>query len=108
MSLVELGLLAGDPTALAMLDFYASDRHRKRIPTIDGLVRRCVSQEGNVLAVACQLGIADDPRAQLLANSLVEWQWPNGSWDCDMNPATRHSSFNESLIPIWGLVEYHR
>jgi hypothetical protein len=112
VSAVELGVPGGDPTALAMLDpvldFYVSERHRKRIPTIEGRVRRCASQEGNVLAVACRLGIADDPRAQLLARSLVEWQWPDGGWNCDVNPAARHSSFNESLIPIWGLVEYHR
>ncbi|MDP6508778.1 MAG: hypothetical protein QF719_07265 [Chloroflexota bacterium] len=112
VSAVELGVPAGEPTALAMLDpvldFYVSVHHRKRIPTIDGRVRRCASQEGNVLAVACRLGIANDPRAELLALSLVEWQWPDCGWNCDVNPEARHSSFNESLIPIWGLTEFHR
>ena len=32
--------------------------HRSRIQTIDGLVRRCGSQEGNALAVCCRLGLA--------------------------------------------------
>jgi len=44
------------------------------VKAIDGLVRRCASQEGNALAVCCRLGLADDPRVRLLAESLVEWQ----------------------------------
>ena len=69
-------------------------------------MRRCGSQEGNALAVCCRLGLADDPRVQLLAESLVEWQWPDGGWNCDKNATGRRSSFNESLAPMWGLHEY--
>jgi hypothetical protein len=43
-----------------------------------------------------------------LATSLVEWQWPDGGWNCDKNPGARHSSFYESLAPMWGLIEYAR
>jgi len=50
--------------------------------------------------------MADDPRVRLLAESLVEWQWPDGGWNCDRRPQARHSSFNESLAPAWGLWEY--
>ena len=73
---------------------------------IDGLTRRCGSQEGNALAVCCRLGLADDPRVQLLAESLVGWQWPDGGWNCDKKASGRRSSFNESLPPMWGLHEY--
>src|SRR4029450_5449506 len=82
--------------------------HRERVPVIDGLVRRCASQEGNALAVACRLGMAGDPRAELLARSLVDWQWPDGGWNCDLRASGRRSSFHESLAPTWGLHENWR
>jgi hypothetical protein len=110
VSLVELGLPAGDERALAAADrvlaWLTGAGHRKRIPTIDGLVRRCASQEGNALAVCCRLGLAGDPRVELLAQSLVEWQWPDGGWNCDRRATGRRSSFHESLPPMWGLHEY--
>ena len=89
-----------------MLGWLTADGHRKRIPTIDGLTRRCGSQEGNALAVCSRLGLAGDPRAQLLAESLIGWQWPDGGWNCDRKATGYRSSFNESLPPMWGLHEY--
>ena len=71
----------------------------QRIQVIDGLARRCASQEGNALAVACRLGMAHDPRAELLARSLAGWQWPDGGWNCDPRASGRRSSFHESLAP---------
>jgi hypothetical protein len=110
VSLVELGVPAGDPCCLAaaetVLAWLTGDGHRRGIPTIDGLVRRCASQEGNALAVCCRLGLADDPRVRLLAESLIEWQWPDGGWNCDRNASGYRSSFHESLPPMWGLHEY--
>jgi hypothetical protein len=76
------------------------------VQVVDGLARRCASQEGNALAVACRLGMAGDPRAELLARSLVGWQWPDGGWNCDVRASGRRSSFHESLPPAWGLHEY--
>ena len=110
VSLVELGVPAGEPRCVAaaetVLAWLTGEGHRSRIQTIDGLVRRCGSQEGNALAVCCRLGLADDPRVRLLAESLVEWQWPDGGWNCDKNATGYRSSFNESLPPMWGLHEY--
>ncbi len=110
VSLVELGAPAGDERLVRgagrVLDWLTGDGHRSRIPEIAGRVRRCASQEGNALAVACRLGLADDPRAELLARSLVDWQWPDGGWNCDRKPNAWRSSFNESLAPAWGLREY--
>jgi hypothetical protein len=54
------------------------------------------------------LGLAKDARVEQLAQSLVEWQWPDGGWNCDKRAAARHSSFYESLAPLWGLSEYYR
>jgi hypothetical protein len=110
VSLVELAAPAGEPrlqaAASTVLDWLTSRSHRRRLQLIDGLTRRCASQEGNALAVACRLGMAGDPRAELLARSLVAWQWPDGGWNCDPRASGRRSSFHESLPPAWGLHEY--
>jgi hypothetical protein len=110
VSLVELAAPAGEPrlqaAASTVLDWLASDAHRRTVTVVNGLTRRCASQEGNALAVACRLGMADDPRAELLAHSLVDWQWPDGGWNCDLRASGRRSSFHESLPPTWGLHEY--
>ena len=76
-------------------------------PDVDHrLFRRCASMEGNALAVTSRLGLAHDPRAEQLARSLVEWQWPDGGWNCDKKASGRSSSFHESLPTMWGLHEY--
>ena len=110
VSLVELGVPPGEPRCLAatqpVLAWLTGAGHRNRIPVIDGLTRRCGSQEGNALAVCCRLGMAEDPRVRLLAESLIEWQWPDGGWNCDKKATGRRSSFNESLPPMWGLHEF--
>lgn len=112
VSLVELAVPEGEPrsvrAAQTVLDWLTSDRHRSAIATIDGLVRRCASQEGNALAVCSRLGLAGDRRVQLLAESLVDWQWPDGGWNCDLAASGRRSSFHESLPACWGLFEYGR
>lgn len=113
VSLVELGVPPGFPPALRAVEqeltWLTGDEHRiHAIRVIEGRTRRCASQEGNALAVCCRLGMAGDPRVRVLAHSLVDWQWPDGGWNCDKAPAADHSSFHESLIPLWGLTEYHR
>jgi len=110
VSMVELGIPAGEPRAIAavetVLQWLTGRAHRSTIKTISGRTRRCASQEGNALAVACRLGLAHDPRSRLLAESLVEWQWADGGWNCDKTPSARHSSLHESLPPTWGLNEF--
>jgi len=110
VSLVELGIPPGEPRALAatepVLAWLTGNGHRRGVKVIDGLARRCASQEGNALAVCSRLGLAADPRVELLARSLVEWQWPDGGWNCDLRATGRRSSFHESLPPMWGLHEY--
>ncbi len=112
VSLVELGIPAGELRAVAaanqVLRWLTGSTHRGRIERIAGLTRRCASQEGNALAVCSRLGLTGDARVAQLADSLQEWQWPDGGWNCDKREEARHSSFYESLAPLWGLMEYHR
>ena len=110
VSLVELGIPAGEPRACLaaeqVLGWLARPERLRRVPVVDGLARRCASQEGNALAVCCRLGMAGDERVALLAESLIGWQWPDGGWNCDPDATGRRSSFHESLPPAWGLHEY--
>src|SRR5690242_13619670 len=112
VSIVELGIPAGFRPAIKAVDlvlkWLLGEAHVRNVPEINGLHRRCASQEGNALAVCSRLGLAEDPRVLRLAESLTEWQWPDGGWNCDRRPEAKHSSFNESLSTLWGLVEYHK
>ena len=112
VSLVELGISRGHlPSVRAtdlVLKWLLGEAHVHNVPQINGLYRRCASQEGNALAVCSRLGLAKDPRVRRLAESLIEWQWPDGGWNCDRREEASHSSFNESLSTLWGLVEYYR
>jgi len=81
--------------------------HQKSIRMINGRVRRCASQEGNALYYLLALGLADE-RTDELAARLVQWQWPDGGWNCDKNPDAHYSSFMESLIPLRGLALHGR
>ena len=60
VSLVELAAPAGEPrlqaAASTVLDWLTGAAHRRTVQVVDGLTRRCASQEGNALAVACRLG----------------------------------------------------
>ena len=110
-SLVALGVEPGHPGAIAAalqsLDWLASPRrlqaiHKRRI---DGRVRRCATQDGLGLAASIRIGVRD-PRLGTLAESLVDTQWPDGGWNCDVRPEAAHSSFNETWGPILGLAAH--
>jgi hypothetical protein len=110
VSLVELAVPPRLPQALRAADqvlgWLLSPAHRTRIMTVNGRVRRCASQEGNALRACVHFGLAGDRRVQALVRDLVGWQWPDGGWNCDRNPEAKHSSFHESLIPLWALAAY--
>ncbi|MGD2077397.1 MAG: hypothetical protein PVH18_03390 [Chloroflexota bacterium] len=109
--LADLGYPPGDerllPLRQQIYDWLFGEKHQASIQTIDGRVRRCASQEGNALYYLLALGLADGGTEEL-ARRLVRWQWPDGGWNCDKNPAARHSSFMESLIPLRGLALHAR
>jgi hypothetical protein len=112
VSLVELAVPAGHPPAVAaaeeVLGWLTGPEHRRTIRVVDGLVRQHATQEGYGLAACCRLGMAGDARVGLLVDSLLGSQWPDGGWNCDPRPGVAHSSFHESIGPLWGLAEYAR
>lgn len=105
--LSDLGYPAGDKSLIPLreqvYEWLFSEQHRKHIKTINGLVRRCVSQEGYAAYYLLKLGIADERTEELVAQ-IINWQWPDGGWNCDKNPAARNSSFMESLVPLRALA----
>ena len=109
VSLVELGVprsnLAARAAARTVLDWIAAPSDRL---VINRRERRHASMEGNAIAVCCRLGMALNPRVNYLVEVLLRAQWPDHGWNCDRNPDAQHSSFHETLAPIWGLIEYHR
>lgn len=70
-------------------------------------VRRCASMEGNVLWASLELGLSQD-RLRVLADRLVEMQWPDGGWNCDVRPDARKSSFVETVLGLRGLAAWVR
>lgn len=114
--LVELADLAAHGARIpegplgAMLDaefgWLLGDGHTRGIRVVDGLTRRCASQEGNALYAASLLGRADDDRAAGLARRLTGWQWEDGGWNCDRRAGITRSSFHESATPALGLAAY--
>ena len=112
VSLVEMEVPAGEPRAVAALEtvlrWLTGPSYRAAVRPVDGRFFRDASMEGNALAVACRLGQASDARVGLLAQSLIEWQWPDGGWNCDRGATGRRSSFHETHAPMWGLWEYAR
>jgi hypothetical protein len=93
------------PLREQIYEWLFSERHKKGIHLINGLTRRCASQEGNAVYSLTKLGL-DDERTEILVKKLIGWKWPDGGWNCDKNPSASCSSFMESLIPFRGLAIY--
>lgn len=122
-SLADLGYPEGDeglyPIRDRLMEFWlgpsyfrefeartkAASYRERGVPVMLGRHRRCASQQGNALYSITTLGIADE-RAASLAERLLHWQWPDGGWNCDRDPAADTSSFMETLLPMLGLAAY--
>ena len=116
VALAELDIgreIPGAATALAeavddTLAWLLSPGRSRAAKAIDGRVRMCASMEGNALLALSRLGFGDDERIATLATRLVDWQWPDGGWNCDRRPEAHHSSANETWAPIRGLAAYRQ
>lgn len=110
-NLIDLAAPPDDPRVAAAVEYvldHAVDlpRHRRGPTMINGLPRVCAGGEGTALRIACWAGLADDPRTHRMAEALLDWQWPDGGWNCHRKASGRRSSFDESLLPASGLHEY--
>lgn len=107
--LADIGYPPGDQNLIPLREqvyhWLFSDRHLSSIRVINGLTRRCASQEGNVVYSLAKLGLTD-ARTETLVDNLIRYQWPDGGWNCDKNPSAINSSFMESLIPFRALAIY--
>jgi len=111
VSMVELAVPTGEPRAMAAADEVLdmiTRSHRYDVPVVNGLPRSHGSVEGNAVAACSLLGLAGDQRTQQIVQKLLEWQWPDGGWNCDKNPEAHRSSFHETHSAAWGLHEYWR
>lgn len=88
------------------LAWITNPRHLESVKPIDGLYRADASMEGNALYAASRFGHAGDPRARLLVEKLLEWQWPDGGWNCDRRSSGYRSSFHESWATAIGLATW--
>jgi hypothetical protein len=122
-SLADLGYPAGDkalfPIRDRLVEFWLdpsyfrefeartkAEAYRQRgVPNMRGRYRRCASQQGNALYSIVTLGIADE-RVDGFVERLLHWEWPDGGWNCDRDPAAHVSSFTETMLPMLGLAAY--
>ncbi len=89
------------------LSWIANPRHLEAIPEIDGLYRAHASIEGNAVYAASRFGHARDERTRCLVAKILDWQWPDGGWNCDRRSSGYRSSFHESWATTIGLAAYH-
>jgi hypothetical protein len=119
-TLADLGYPRGDRALFPMrdqvLDWLLDPRRLSRtrtkyepylapIRTVAGRIRIHASLEGNALYAILALGLGDE-RCDLLAERLLETQWEDGGWNCDRAPSASHSSFEETLLPLRGLIRH--
>ena len=77
------------------------------LPRQNNRVRRCGSQEGNAIWYSMKLGLVTDDTRRLV-DRLIQFQWPDGGWNCDVSPDARTSSIIETLIPLRALCHFGR
>lgn len=94
------------PSAYFELKWLLSASRWASKKTINGLKRFCASQEGNGLFFLLKLNLAEIDDYKILIERLIEFQWPDGGWNCDKKPSASKSSYHESLIPLRALNTY--
>ena len=95
-----------EPGVQAELDWLVPHLYPSEVLRIDGRARRHGSIEGNAVYALSRLGFAGHPGTRQLVDALLDWQWPDGGWNCDRHRDAWRSSFHESAIPALGLATY--
>jgi hypothetical protein len=109
--LAELDYPKNDKTLIPIREqiyswIFSKHHQEKSTKLINGLYRRCASQEGNIIYSLIKLGL-DDSRTETLVERLIAYQWPDGGWNCDKRETACNSSYNESLLPVRALIYFY-
>jgi len=111
--LADLGYPPGDETLIPLrdqvLEWIASHEYETRLirRRKTGPVRIHGSVDGNAIFAILTLGLGD-PRLDILIGHLLDYQWPDGGWNCDLKAKGATSSFDETLIPFRALALHAR
>jgi hypothetical protein len=112
-TLADLGYPPADATLVPLrdqvLEWIASQEYETRLirRRKKGPVRIHGSVDGNAIFALLTLKLAD-PRLDILIGHLLDYQWPDGGWNCDIDAKGATSSFDETLIPFRALALHAR
>ena len=112
-ALADLGYPPGDKTLHPLrdqvLELLTSREYETR------WIRRCksgpvrihASVDGNAAWAMLTLKL-DDARLDRVIGHLLDYQWPDGGWNCDLDAKGTTSSFDETLLAFRALALYAR
>jgi hypothetical protein len=112
-ALADLGYPPGDETLIPLRDqalgWIASREYETRLirRRKTGPVRIHASIDGNAIFAILTLKL-EDPRLDVLIGHLLDCQWPDGGWNCDIRAKGTTSSFDESWLPFRALALHAR
>ncbi|HTY63929.1 MAG TPA: hypothetical protein VMG30_16905 [Acidobacteriota bacterium] len=113
VALADLGYPPGDKALFPLydqdLEWIASEEYETRLirKPKKGPARIHGSVDGNAIFAALTLGL-EDPRVNRLIGHLLDYQWPDGGWNCDLDAKGTTSSFDETWIPFRALALHAR
>jgi hypothetical protein len=113
VALADLGYPQGDRTLIPLcnqaLEWITSEEYETRLirRRKTGPVRIHGSVDGNAIFAILTLGL-EDPRVDILIGHLLDYQWPDGGWNCDLKAKGTVSSFDETWIPFRALALHAR
>jgi hypothetical protein len=113
VTLADLGYPPGDKSLIPLCDqalgWIASQEYEMRLirRMESGPARIHGSVDGNAIFAILKLGLSD-PRLDILVGHLLDYQWPDGGWNCDRKAKGATSSFDETLIPLRALALHAR
>lgn len=106
-ALAELEYPPGDASLLPLREqemaFLFSEQYTGWIRHVRGITRIHASIDANAIWALHTLGLADE-RVNRLVGRLIETQWRDGGWNCDVRATGNTSSFHESLLPLRALI----
>lgn len=113
VALADLGYPPGDKTLFPLcgqaLEWIASEEYEARLirKPKKGPARIHGSVDGNAILAVLTLGL-EDPRVKRLIGHLLDYQWPDGGWNCDIDAKGTTSSLDETWIPFRALALHAR